>query len=345
MMKKMLYTVIAVAALSVMFSACKKEKPKDYSVTGVSIAAATTSTLNVYGTGNPNTLQLTATVSPTDAEDQTLTWESSNDNFATVSQTGLVTAMNAGTVTIFAFSNDNYDIYDSVILTITRGPHPTWGAISFRTTEEWTFGEGGAAQTWSDVVLVANAIPAEDDFDAGSEADGFKVAIQKNPGKGDKFSWEAVNQLKTSLCPYPWRTPSRQDYVALDILLGGDGLGHNPSTSEHALAYINGWGGDSIAMYWSNSPGNGPALAFALQVNYGVSEFLAWAPAPNQDEPPQSEGGTAAGAGCTPANGFMFGAWQGTHWACAFMDKDIQIVTIPEAHISKTTANQLRCIR
>lgn len=56
--------------------------------------------------GNTNTLQLTATVEPDNAEDKTLNWSSSNTSIATVSTSGLVTPKSTGTVQITCASND-----------------------------------------------------------------------------------------------------------------------------------------------------------------------------------------------------------------------------------------------
>lgn len=54
------------------------------------------------------TLQLSATATPTDASDKTVTWSvSSGSTFATVSSTGLVTAVADGTATIKALANDD----------------------------------------------------------------------------------------------------------------------------------------------------------------------------------------------------------------------------------------------
>lgn len=54
-----------------------------------------------------NTVQLTATVLPADASDTTVTWKSSNDSIATVSNSGLVTSHGAGIATITATANGN----------------------------------------------------------------------------------------------------------------------------------------------------------------------------------------------------------------------------------------------
>jgi len=73
-------------------------------VTGVTIsgpANATSSTLNVNETSGAETAQLTATVAPADA-DQDVTWSSSNTAVATVSNSGLVTAVRPGTAVITA---------------------------------------------------------------------------------------------------------------------------------------------------------------------------------------------------------------------------------------------------
>jgi uncharacterized protein YjdB len=52
------------------------------------------------------THSLSATVSPSDATDQSVTWTSSNSSVATVSSTGRITAVTAGTTTITVTTND-----------------------------------------------------------------------------------------------------------------------------------------------------------------------------------------------------------------------------------------------
>ena len=82
-------------------------------VTGVSIAGATTRTLNIG-----NTLNLTATVTPSNATNQGVTWSSSNSNVASVNSNGRVTAHRVGTTTIVVQTNDG-DRIASVRVTVT----------------------------------------------------------------------------------------------------------------------------------------------------------------------------------------------------------------------------------
>lgn len=54
-----------------------------------------------------NTLQLTATITPADAADKTITWMSDNNDVATVDDNGLVTAKSAGTANIIATTSNH----------------------------------------------------------------------------------------------------------------------------------------------------------------------------------------------------------------------------------------------
>ncbi|MFR2848453.1 MAG: Ig-like domain-containing protein, partial [Hungatella hathewayi] len=64
-------------------------------------------TLSVDGSQSlPETWQLTATVSPSDATDKSVTWSSDAPDVANVDDTGLVTAHSAGTATITVTTAD-----------------------------------------------------------------------------------------------------------------------------------------------------------------------------------------------------------------------------------------------
>lgn len=72
-------------------------------VTGVTLNR---SSLSLYSNTTPNTAPLTATVSPADATDKTMTWASGNTAVATVDQSGKVTAVGNGTATITVTTTD-----------------------------------------------------------------------------------------------------------------------------------------------------------------------------------------------------------------------------------------------
>ncbi len=65
------------------------------------------------------TKQLTATVNPENAKDKTYYWESNDESIATVNESGLVTAVAAGSCSIFATSKSNEDIYGECQVTVT----------------------------------------------------------------------------------------------------------------------------------------------------------------------------------------------------------------------------------
>ena len=75
-------------------------KATDVAVTGVSLDK-TTLTLDEGDVG-----QLTATVSPSNASNKSVSWSSSDNNTATVSSTGVVTAIKEGTATITVTTRD-----------------------------------------------------------------------------------------------------------------------------------------------------------------------------------------------------------------------------------------------
>lgn len=105
--------------------------PANVAVTGVSVSPSS-ATLSVSGTQ-----QLTATVSPSNATNQNVTWTSSNTSAATVNSSGLVTAVASGSATITATTQSGGFTASSSITvsgsttTITiNGNLSDWSAVS-----------------------------------------------------------------------------------------------------------------------------------------------------------------------------------------------------------------------
>lgn len=87
--------IIFLTALSVVFSGCKKD-PVDTTVEVTSVKLDKTNVTLTVG----ESVKLTATVSPSNATDKSVTWSSSDQETASVDQTGNVTALKAGTATV-----------------------------------------------------------------------------------------------------------------------------------------------------------------------------------------------------------------------------------------------------
>ena len=94
-----LFTILLSVSLIATYS-CKKEKDKSVAVTEVRLDK--TATTLVEG----DTEELMATVMPENATDKGIEWKSSDESVATVSQTGLVTALKEGPAVITVITND-----------------------------------------------------------------------------------------------------------------------------------------------------------------------------------------------------------------------------------------------
>jgi uncharacterized protein (TIGR02145 family) len=167
---------------------------------------------------------------------------------------------------------------------------PGWdtslGRATFATDSIWAISGNGITQIWSDAVQTVNC-SNKTSFNGGDFlTSNYNIDCRSNPNyKGDLFSWRAVSELKDELCPKDWRVPTLQDFIDLDIALGGTGsAGIDNSGQNNPILrdkYLNVWGGayggtaangiSSIqqqglqACYWSQSDhiqGTGHNLRF-----------------------------------------------------------------------------------
>ena len=166
-------------------------------------------------------------------------------------------------------------------------PTPGWGnslGSVTRGTQEWAISGNGITQIWSDAVTASACqkttfnggyIEYDDEWNTNVIAVNFNADCRSNLGyPGDLFSWYAVVRFQDQLCPAPWRVPTMQDFIDLDIALGGNGNNRDPEISDIATPqfvtdnYITRWGGafggscysngtlwnqGSWANYWSQS--------------------------------------------------------------------------------------------
>jgi uncharacterized protein (TIGR02145 family) len=126
----------------------------------------------------------------------------------------------------------------------------------------WVIEGNGINQTWSDHINV----PAcnKMDFDGG-RGDEPKADCRNNPGYYYLYSWRYVSENAATLCPSPWRVPTKNDFEELDRALGENHTWSKDKTRNRK--YVEIWGGvyggiaydsfvrhsGSLACYWSSS--------------------------------------------------------------------------------------------
>ena len=156
--------------------------------------------------------------------------------------------------------------------------------VRFMTDRVWKVGN----QEWSDAVTAIACQKTTFHGDATSDNPSrFMVAdCRNNSGYGDLFSRCAVVFFADILCPSPWRVPTKQDFMTLDVALGGTGdYRKSPAVAQQVSNwYINSWGGEyggscrgdgkldggaSAAYYWTLD--FDPRTGFGHLLNFGTA--------------------------------------------------------------------------
>ncbi|MCB0400202.1 MAG: Ig-like domain-containing protein [Winogradskyella sp.] len=141
----------------------------------------------------PDTISLTATITPSNATDQSGVWTSSDESIATVDNNGIVTPIAVGEVTITFTTNDGGFSDISVITVfpeafeanagpdqdICQGESVTLSA-SGGTTYLWSNGETTASIEVSPTVTTTYTVTAFDDF-GNSDDDSVTVTVNETP--------------------------------------------------------------------------------------------------------------------------------------------------------------------
>ena len=133
-MKTTLSVKVVSAALALFLAGCDKEEDKKVALSAIEVTPAL-----VELTVGDAPQQLTATPVPADAADVAFVWSSADEAVATVSQTGLVAAVGAGTTSVKVTSSG---IEKSVPVTVEAAFAPALAVTS--ATPEQAPGEGGS---------------------------------------------------------------------------------------------------------------------------------------------------------------------------------------------------------
>ncbi|MDR0437228.1 MAG: Ig-like domain-containing protein [Bacteroidales bacterium] len=213
-------------------------------------------------------LTLTANVLPESASNRAVTW-SSSDQSAVVNNNGRVTAVSPGTAIITATTVDGNK---QVNCTLTISPVPTpattcgpvpegigyetlddIGMVTFLSNTTWIVGN----REWSDVVKASNCSNRTSYIGSNQGNTVSFINCRSNPGYGDLFSWCAVILNRKKLCPDGWRLPVADDFVVLDIALGGDGETRPRYGVDIDASILDRYASEWGAVYSGNSNGSG----------------------------------------------------------------------------------------
>jgi endoglucanase len=215
-------------------------------VTGVSVTPAT-ATLNIN-----QTQQLTATVTPANATNKSVTWTSSAPAIASVSNTGLVTALAQGSATITATTADGSFTANSAI-TVNGVVVPKQYTITTAVSGSGTIALNPAGGTYAEGTSVTiTATPA-----SGYQFSSWSGSITgtTNPVTVTINSNMSVTANFTPVSGGNCSTP-----VAVTLPFKKDGEGEFCYTISGNISYVNSWNmslveinGVNYTNKWSNS--------------------------------------------------------------------------------------------
>jgi uncharacterized repeat protein (TIGR02543 family) len=291
-------------------------------VTGVSVSPVSVT----VGVGQ--TSPLTATVTPSNATDKSVTWGSNNNSVATVSATGLVTGISEGSATITVTTNDGgYTANSAVTVTdiviqeydLTTSVSGS-GSISLNPA-------GGTYQAGTSVTLTA--VPAAGYIFQGWSGDAAGSASQVTVVmNADKSVTATFVQEPTGGCDNP---------STISLPFQQNGAGTFCFVTSGTISYVNSWNmsvveinGVDYTNIWSNSmpPRDGGNYYIYYQSNVGWSHLeidgqsgteptfytLTTTVAGQGSVSPASgsfEEGTSVTLTATPAQGYAFSGWSG----------------------------------
>lgn len=139
-----------------------------------------------------DTLQLTATVSPSDAFQKAITWKSSDPSVAAVDDDGLVTAYQKGTATITASATDGSGKTATCKITVSNNAHIAYTASQLESPHPYA---NSCTDVW--VLTAENATYVEVTFDARTELEEdfdflYVYGRQDQPDNSHKYTGTAL---------------------------------------------------------------------------------------------------------------------------------------------------------
>ena len=201
------WLLLAAATTIVLFNSCGKDEPEipqEIAVTGISLNKATL----ILAIGESEIL--VATVTPENATDKAVTWESGDSSIAIVDVDGKVTAVAEGTVTIIAKAGDKTaECVVAVINPLTHDEGVEVNGIRWATRNvdmPGTFAQSpessGMFYQWNRKIGWSGSEPL-----VNSDGD-----TEWNSTSPQSTEWEQTNDP----CPRGWRVPTFEEIQTLD---------------------------------------------------------------------------------------------------------------------------------
>ncbi|MGN0812590.1 MAG: Ig-like domain-containing protein [Candidatus Coproplasma sp.] len=181
-----------------------------------------------------DTLQLTATITPANTDDKSVTWETSNAAVATVSASGLVTIVGEGTAVITATSNSNGSLTAECTITATYQKYSVTfisegsnvgvnEVIKGRTTTAPTVARQGYAlkgwyesSTFSGTAFdFSTAITKDITLYAKWEEAAFDITYSQGNLESAAIEWSEANAASAAVS-YKLASAADTEYVAVD---------------------------------------------------------------------------------------------------------------------------------
>jgi hypothetical protein len=208
-----------------------------YTTANASSATVSNLPAGISSSWSSNTFTISGSSTVTGAKTYTVTTANSN---------GCTNATASGTITV-----------NAATYTTTGGPNTA------NSTKTWTIG----GLTWSDRVVVSACNKTS--F-TNSSTDPQCRSYTVSGELLYYYNWPYVNTNKSTMCPSPWRVPTKEDFDALVSAT-------NYTTLINAWAYGGCASGstmsntDTIAYYWSSTENSSNANhAYHLDYNSGV---------------------------------------------------------------------------
>lgn len=188
-------------------------------VTGITLSKTS------VATSKGNTVTLTATTTPSTANTTSVTWSSSDTNVATVSTSGVITAIAPGTATITCTASDGYGTKATCAVTVGAPSNvqivdlglpscTQWASINIGASSEnaygnyYAWGETNVKSTYSKVnYTLASGMTTEDQW--GS------TKMTKYTATDGKKTLEASDDAAIANWGSAWETPTTTQYQEL----------------------------------------------------------------------------------------------------------------------------------